>query len=392
MLIFSTKIGLTVLTFLVLVIACFQASGQNKNFSLKLDTCYSVNVDSININARSLSYAGISDSLLLFTVPSANNFELIQLNPTNSQIKAKTIDLDSCFSSDYTIRYISGYNNQLALLAKNIAIHNQNTSETFCLDYPKSTQVQVSDSGILILNNYTSPSTQLSHESIILWKDPETIIELHYPSHHSQLNSFSPNHLIEMRGKHIVRASVSKPIVYLYDTNLDLDDSLVLQNMNWKDADDLVTKKKLKQSRKKGQDFFSFYIEMFGEGLCKNSKITFVNDSLLMLSSMLGDSKFCIQFIEIVDNKLRQVSDLLYPGKCDCSVNDKLQYLDKEQFFPKFLGMNGLVLNKKLYYFRFGSETIYWNMTCKEYFDILNNPSKSNGAWLQIFQFSVLQH
>jgi hypothetical protein len=184
------------------------------------------------------------------------------------------------------------------------------------------------------------------------------------------LATWEHTEIVTTNGELILRASVSEPIVYLYNQNLNIIDSLVLSIPYLKKAQEKAT--------------LSTVFETMKNGALKNHHLAFINDHDAILSYYQSTSCGGEILLRIENNKIIQVSDKLhdlgqYWNAPQIPQSDyKLKIEDIEWFGQNYYGK---FYNNKLYHVHSGEPVSPVGLTNQEIKDLKNIPNLSGSVY-----------
>lgn len=105
------------------------------------------------------------------------------------------------------------------------------------------------------------------------------------PKHDIGLTRFLPCNLLRANESYVIRASVSRPTIYLYNHDLELLDSLsFLPTGEWKDVEKIFSERELRKMKRKKFSVFDYYMEAFDRGIYKAQNIDFTEPNRFYLA------------------------------------------------------------------------------------------------------------
>lgn len=111
------------------------------------------------------------------------------------------------------------------------------------------------------------------------------IKNIYPPKHEIELTHFRPCNLLRANERYVIRSSVSRPVVYLYNHELELLDSLsFLPAGEWKDAESIFSKKETRVMNRKKFSVFDYYMKAFDRGIYKAQNIDFTGPDRFYLA------------------------------------------------------------------------------------------------------------
>jgi hypothetical protein len=176
------------------------------------------------------------------------------------------------------------------------------------------------------------------------------------PSHDVRLTRFRPSKLTAANEEYIVRASVSQPVLYLYNHDLTLLDSIrFMPDNQWKNITDVFDKKELKVMRRKKTGMFDFVMEAFNRGIYKSQNVLFTGDRQFFLSAYQSYPNQSVFIFSITsDEKL----DLILSSSV-CEIGEKSP--SQSGYCPQELFSKGIYLKGHLYLWQLGDEVPPWD-------------------------------
>lgn len=251
----------------------------------------------------------------------------------------------------------------------------------------------VLDSNRYFLSFYYNfhPMTSLEKCGMALMDSSGKIINEIYPdADFYQLTHFKPNKLIARKGDKILLASVSEPVIHIYDESFHKLYSYSIPDKNWLSATELTKQKKYKKKLKKG--VFEFAADELMSGrLSKSLSISFINDSTIYYSYCNGFSEVHDLVLKMEHNKLTLLKSHVYDSldydqwprnNPDIEIpNSKVQFLLQNQ--------KGLISDNRLFYFKVGTEIPLMNVTYNNYrASESSNILNTDTTYLQLYIFS----
>jgi hypothetical protein len=164
------------------------------------------------------------------------------------------------------------------------------------------------------------------------------------PIHEVGLTRFRPCNLLRVNERYVIRASVSRPVVYLYNQDLELLDSLCfLTSGEWKDVEGVFSEKERRKMKRAGFSVFDYYSEAFQRGVYKAQNIAFTesNHFYLAFSSPFPEYGMAAFLVDEF-NKIKLLE--MRPIAITTGVNS-----DPSVSVPRNIYANGIFCSGKFY-------------------------------------------
>ncbi len=395
------------LVFAIAVISFNSGTAQDNSVPIfTLDTAYIVNVP---IEKISKSYSDNNDAVALekdyiFKVLNVNfNDGYIYLLKSNIYtgdyiIKRYSYPIGINLDSRCTISAISISQGRIYMkLCEEIVVFEENGEFIGQLKvHSKWQSISTFENGSHLLSFYYNYHFRTSLEKCaiaIIDSSGQILKEVYPPSYFHQLTHFSPNKLVTNNDENIVIASVSEPIINVYNNSLDSLYSYNVADKNWLSASELLKKRKYKKRYKDG--IFAFAAEelQFGR-LSKALNISYINDSLVYYS-------YCNGFNEVHDVILKQQENSMAVVRSNTynSVDynswitnnpDSIVPNSKVGFFLH--NQKGFIADNKLVYIKTGSKTPLMNVSYNAYRAAETAKDEStNSVYLQVYIFNYTE-
>ena len=359
-----------------------------RDYEFELDTLYIHEVSAYNLTMADLSKLGAGSDQLCWPIKdSQRGNKILVFDSHSNSFHEVDVPENKCIDPNYTIRGLGVRDSTYFVWSNSGLIFNANTNGFECVDVPDITSGHFLVSGYLTFSNYyrdeMKPYAQLFGDSI------DTRIE--FEPDHFELTRFNPNNLIAASAFHLARLSVSKPIIYLYNHDFELVDSLQYASENWVDIETGFDADELEKLKGEKRDFFGYYFELFERGLSKNTNVQFLNDSTLVVGYIAGTCKHYYQVIFL--DKTGRFDYVTEPKKVGNGLcfQAETEKLDRSVFQPLELVSKGIALDGYLYHAYFGTPTLPWGEPCEVLDELHNRPNPERLKWLHIFRFKLVE-
>lgn len=163
------------------------------------------------------------------------------------------------------------------------------------------------------------------------------------------LTSFAPFKLISKSDDYLFWCHVSRPILYRYNTNLHLIDSLVF------DFDsNLSSELKLlsKYSKISKRDPYTFYMQALEDTLSINTSVQLLNDTTCVVTTEHPNGKFSIYYIHFDSQSMSLIKRI-----SDSNIS---KFDSFDDFYAYRQESNGTFCSNKLYFLKIGKSEFPW--------------------------------
>ncbi|MFO0362548.1 MAG: hypothetical protein ACK500_12000 [Flavobacteriales bacterium] len=169
------------------------------------------------------------------------------------------------------------------------------------------------------------------------------------PEHDIELTRFLPCNLLKANRSYIIRASVSRPVVYLYSHDLELLDSLTfLPSQEWKDAEGIFSEKERRKMKRKKYSVFDFYMDAFERGIYKAQNIQFTDSNRFCLAHSSAFPKYGFATFMVDERKKIELLEC----RPDAIPRDSLWTLNTSA--PQNIYANGIFCGGRFYLWQSG--------------------------------------
>ncbi len=214
--------------------------------------------------------------------------------------------------------------------------------------------------GYSIVANYYNGLSAKHNTGIALVKNDQMTSVIHPPSDFIQFTHFNPNRLVDCSEENILWLSVSKPMLFLYDHNLLIEDSICFDSNTWVDVNTVKDLPKYRQLREKG--IFEFGSSILEDTASKNLSVQFVNDTLILVTSnyttsVIRETLFSVtsgNHLKMISSRTANIDSLFSRGK------------QRENYEVFNQSASGNIQENRLYYSIAGSGTLPWNKSSVE--------------------------
>lgn len=198
---------------------------------------------------------------------------------------------------------------------------------------------------------YTSDKTGLC-----VLRNQEEVMAIHPPMDFIEFTHFTPCNMVDVNSDFVLWLSVSKPMVYAYNHQLELLDSLCFDPVDWVDIDVVKNEQKYVDLRKVG--IFEFGSTVLQDTASKNLAIQFVNDSTFMVSSMYST----LQTNEVIFtiNKLGKIAKKAFRIVDNSSFFDSKIVRNDFELFQE--SANAMISNNKMFTIYLGPGYMPWEI------------------------------
>ncbi len=358
-------------------------------YAFKLDSLCIFEVSDLGLAMGDLSKIGAGSGKLLWPCrdKSRQSF-ILEFDCNACDFRRVDVPKNKCLDRDFTIRGVTGMNSSYFVWSNSGLIFNGDDRTVKCVDDPDITSGLFRQNGHLTFSNYYREEAESARVRLFS-KGKPTQVEI--DPHHFELTRFNPNNLMTSSSNHIARVSVSRPILYVYNHDFELLDSVVYNTENWINIDSNFGHEELQRLKKENDDFFSYYFTLFERGLSKNMNLQFLSDSLLLVGYISGTGNNFYQVISVDESgQIGHISQSQRVGKGQC-FQEGVEVLDSDNFEPNDLVTNGVAVDGSLYYVVFGSPSFPWGETCEFYEELQNQPNPDRLKWLHIFKYKLVE-
>jgi hypothetical protein len=200
--------------------------------------------------------------------------------------------------------------------------------------------------------------------------------EIHPSADFIQFTHFTPNRLMDCSSKNIAWLSVSKPMLFLYNHDLELEDSICFDTSRWVNVDHIKDLPKYRTLRDKG--LFEFGTTILQDTASKNLSVQFVNDSLILVTS-----NYTTTFIQETLFSISKNNQLTVQSSRFANVDSLFSLQKSQENFEMFhQTASGNIQKNQLYFAMTGSGEMPWTKSGTE----IDN-EKYSYIHLHIFRF-----
>lgn len=186
------------------------------------------------------------------------------------------------------------------------------------------------------------------------------------------MTAFSNHKLILKTKDFIFWCHVSQPVIYRYDHDLKLVDSLVFDS-NWILPSELKNLPENKLLYK--QDIYSFYMKGIETSFHVNSAIHLLNDSTIFISTLNQMDSVNCYLVELNDKKGMLINKkMIQSNEEKCNQMSDCHLFGQESY--------GTICNNQLFYLRRGKAVLPWDSEP-------GNPEYSKYTYFHLYTFKI---
>ena len=334
----------------------FISAGQYEKFNITIDT----------VNHLLYSHIGTNSE--------TNELYFLRYNTINQQNQVLRVLLKDKIDYRYGLFRIGiNYpkNKLFVVIGKSMLEIDPNTLKTKTSKI-EETQYAFCDGEISYLGKYERYNGRFEAAKLQKYQGGKLKQTLDFSMEDVAMTAFSNNKLILDTKNFIFWCHVSRPVIYRYDHDLKLVDSLVFDT-NWTLPAELKTLPENKLLYK--HDIYSFYMKGIEKSFHVNAAIHLLNDSTVFISTINQMDSVNYYFVHFNDkgNMVRdQMTIRSSYEKCD-EMND-CHFLGQESY--------GTICNNELFYLKRGKAMFPWDSDD-------GNPDYSKFTYFHLYTFKI---
>jgi len=207
-----------------------------------------------------------------------------------------------------------------------------------------------------------------------------------------RVTSFSPNKLITHNSNYILWASVSEPMIHIYDKQLNVVKDVQVIDSNWVYAKDLIEIDEYKTLYH--TDPIDFGMKALTDSLSKSLTLSLLNDSTLFYSTCRSYNNLQDRLFRIKKNgDLELIKEHMYGSGDFLRWQDEKFEIKIEKDDAEFYKQNskGYIADNKLFYIELGPSRALYEGTYKQFINTgYGDKVDLNTAFIHVYIFHLL--